>query len=42
MDFKVLRPLLQAASATIPVLLNQELTVHTRNGLALSSGARSE
>lgn len=39
MNFKVLGPLLQAASATVPVLLNQELT---HNGLALGSGGKSE
>lgn len=41
MGFKVLGSL-QAASANFPVLLNQELTVHTPDGLALSSGKRGE
>lgn len=41
MGFKVLGPR-QAASANFPVLLNQELTIHTPDGLALSSGKRGE
>lgn len=41
MGSKVLGPL-QAASATFPVLLNQEPTVHTADGLALGSGGEDE
>lgn len=39
MGFKMLGPL-QTASANVPVLLHQELTVHTPDGLALGSGGR--